>query len=187
MTAGGGTVARSLREKMPQLRPSGAPRTPFVLLVLVLLAVGLVILLLVNTATATGSFRQRSLQDRNDRLALAQQQLQRGVQRLDSPQQLAAAAARLGMVPGGDPAFVQVVGTKVRVIGTPTPATSPPPPPAPPTTARTTPPRTPTAGPSQGTATSPTAPTETPAHASAPAPVSRAAPSPGSGPGVSPR
>ncbi|MGI8869265.1 MAG: hypothetical protein ACR2F6_10555, partial [Mycobacteriales bacterium] len=81
-----------------RLRRTGAPRAPFVLLVIALLGVGLVVLLLVNTAMATGSFTERTLQTKNDALSLQKQQLERSVQGLDTPQSLAAAAARLGMV-----------------------------------------------------------------------------------------
>lgn len=110
-----------------------APRTPFVLLILGLLGFGLVGLLLLNTATASGSFREQALQQRNSDLTLQQQELQREVGALDTPQALASAAAKLGMVPGGDPAFlVHEPNGQWKVMGDPTPATAPPAPPPPP-------------------------------------------------------
>lgn len=113
--------------------PHRAPRTPFVLLILGLLGFGLVGLLLLNTATASGSFREQALQQRNSELTLKQQELQRAVGALDTPQALASAAAKLGMVPGGDPAFlVRESNGQWKVMGNPTPATAPPAPPPPP-------------------------------------------------------
>jgi hypothetical protein len=107
--------------------PHGAPRTPFVLLILGLLGFGLVGLLLLNTATASGSFREQALQQRNSDLTLKQQQLQRAVGALDTPQALAGAATKLGMVPGGDPAFlVHEPNGQWKVMGNPVPATAPP-------------------------------------------------------------
>jgi len=104
-----------------------APRTPFVLLIVGLLGCGLVGLLLLNTATASGSFRAQSLQQRNADLTLRQQALQREVGALDTPQALASAAAKLGMVPGSDPAFlVRQPGGSWKVMGSPTVATAPP-------------------------------------------------------------
>jgi cell division protein FtsB len=113
--------------------PHRAPRTPFVLLILGLLGFGLVGLLLLNTATASGSFREQALQQQNSDLTLKQQELQRAVGALDTPQALASAAAKLGMVPGGDPAFlVHEPNGQWKVMGNPTPATAPPAPPPPP-------------------------------------------------------
>jgi cell division protein FtsB len=112
--------------------PHRAPRTPFILLILGLLGFGLVGLLLLNTATASGSFREQALQQQNSDLTLKQQELQRAVGALDTPQALASAAAKLGMVPGGDPAFlVHQPDGQWKVMGNPTPATAPPVQPAP--------------------------------------------------------
>lgn len=112
--------------KLPSLVPSVRPKTPFVLLVVGLLAAGLVLLLLINTATAAGSFKQSRLQERSNELVQQQQELQRSVDQMDTPQHLAEAAQQLGMVPGGDPAFLELLpnGT-TRVLGTPAPATQP--------------------------------------------------------------
>jgi type II secretory pathway pseudopilin PulG len=105
-----------------------------VLLIIGLLGCGLIGLLLLNTATASASFREQSLQDRNTALTLQQQDLQREVSALDAPQALAKAAAKLGMVPGPDPAFLELFknGTS-KVIGDPNPVSAPVPPPPPPT------------------------------------------------------
>lgn len=127
-----GVVGRA-RSARGRIAPATAPRTPFVLLILVVLAAGLVLLLFVNTVTASGSFRARSLQLRNDALVLKQQELQRRIQSLSTPEHLAAAAAALGMVAGGDPTFIVIgPGGHTKVLGHPAPATVPPPPPPPP-------------------------------------------------------
>ena len=120
--------------------PRRAPRTPFVLLIIGVLGCGLVALLLLNTATASGSFRERSLQDKNSDLTLRQQALQREVSALEAPGALAKAAAALGMVPGPDPAFL-VLGQdgSAKVVGDPEASASVPPPPPPTTVASPTP------------------------------------------------
>ncbi len=124
---------RSFASALPP--SSGAPRKPFAVLVVALLVAGLVLVLLINTANAGASFRQSSLQQRNDELTLRQQQLSQEVDALDTPQSLSSAARRLGMVPGGDPAFLVLLpGGSAKVLGTPAPATEPPPPPPPPAT-----------------------------------------------------
>ncbi|HEX3812526.1 MAG TPA: hypothetical protein VHX59_06755 [Mycobacteriales bacterium] len=103
------------------------------LLIIGLLVFGLVGLLLLNTATASSSFRERSLQDRNNALTLRQQALQREVSAMDAPQALAKAAAGLGMVPGPDPAFLELLKNgSSKIIGDPGATADPvPPPPAP--------------------------------------------------------
>ncbi|HEY2172990.1 MAG TPA: hypothetical protein VGH85_04180 [Mycobacteriales bacterium] len=124
-------VRRSLSAAMPA--SSGAPRRPFVILIVALLVAGLVLVLLINTANAGASFRQSSLQQRNDTLGIRQQQLAQQVDTLDTPQSLSTAARRLGMVPGGDPAFLLLLPDGAsKVLGSPAPATAPPPPPPPP-------------------------------------------------------
>lgn len=119
--------------------PSRAPRAPFVLLILGILGCGLVALLLLNTATASDSFRADSLQQQNNALTLRQQALQRDVSALEAPQALAKAAAALGMVPGPDPAFLILnKDGSAKVVGNPSPSTPAlVPPPAAPTTAPT--------------------------------------------------
>jgi hypothetical protein len=109
-------------------RPPSRPRGPFVLLIVGILAAGLVTLLLLNTATAKGSFRQRALTQQQQQLALKAQQLQREVNAKSAPEALRKAAEKLGMVPGGDPVFL-VVGPDgaPTVVGTPVQITSPPP------------------------------------------------------------
>lgn len=107
----------------PALRP---PKAPFVVLVVGLLSAGLVALLYLNTAIAENSFRMHALQQRTAALNLQEQQLQRGIDDLEAPGALSVKARRMGMVPAGNPAFIQLPHGKV--LGVPTPAKAPPPP-----------------------------------------------------------
>jgi hypothetical protein len=106
-----------------------APRTPFVLLVLVLVGSGLVGLLLLNTAINENAFRLHTVQKRQDDLDLREQQLKRDIEKVKAPGTLTAAARRQGLVPAGQPAYIYLPSGKV--VGTPTPARASNPPPSP--------------------------------------------------------
>ena len=114
-------VRRPLR--VVQSRPVGAPRTPFVLLVLTLLGAGLVALLLLNAAAVANADHQRQLRGDTATLELREQQLQRAVGAMEAPGALAEKARGLGMVPSGDPAFLVLLpdGTS-KIVGHPQPA-----------------------------------------------------------------
>ncbi|MEV4924218.1 FtsB family cell division protein [Streptomyces roseoverticillatus] len=99
--------------------PVGAKRTPFVLLVVVLLGSGLISLLLLNSALNQGSFELSRLQRKTTELTDEQQALQQEVDQLAAPDALERRARELGMVPGGNPAFLGPDGT---VRGQPSPA-----------------------------------------------------------------
>lgn len=142
--------------------PSSAARTPFVLLVFVLLGGGLIALLLLNSALNQGSFKLRELKDRTTELTDEEQALQRDVDDYAAPDALERRARELGMVPGGSPAFL---GPDGKVLGEPSVAVAPKPTPTP--SAKPTPPATtaspkppPTTG-SQNTAGAATASTGT--------------------------
>lgn len=140
--------------RLSALRGSSATaaRTPFVVLVVTLLAGGLISLLLLNSAVNSDSFELNKLQNDTTGYTDEQQALQQEVDGYSAPDELERRARELGMVPGGNPAFLNPDGT---VRGTPDTASAPPAP-APTTTAPTTPPPpTATAGPS-GQAASPT-------------------------------
>lgn len=93
---------------------------PFAILVLCLLAVGLVLLLLLNTALDRGAFQIQAAQKRQSELTDQQQELQLRLAGLFAPGALASQAAALGMVPNPRPVFLSpIVGT---VLGVPTPA-----------------------------------------------------------------
>ncbi|MEU1310189.1 septum formation initiator family protein [Streptomyces cinnamoneus] len=97
----------------------GARRTPFVLLVVVLLGSGLISLLLLNSSLNQGSFDLSRLQRKTTELTDEQQALQQEVDQLAAPDALERRARELGMVPGGSPAFLNPDGT---VSGIPAPA-----------------------------------------------------------------
>ncbi|MFJ3100766.1 septum formation initiator family protein [Streptomyces sp. NPDC086835] len=130
------TAAKQLKGRavrLTRLMPSGpstAARTPFVLLVVLLLSGGLITLLLLNSSLSQGSFELSELKKKTTELTDEQQALQRDVDRHSAPDALERRARELGMVPGGGPAFL---GPDGKVLGVPRKATAeplPPPPPA---------------------------------------------------------
>ncbi|UUU21370.1 hypothetical protein [Streptomyces sp. DSM 40750] len=158
--------------------PKGAARTPFVLLVVLLLGGGLIGLLVLNSALSEGSFKLDDLQDDVKSYTDEEQALQRDVDAYSAPDALQRRARELGMVPGGDPAFLNPDGTVKGVPSaaqpsvirmplvlapealdpgppespTPTPSVSPAqPPPAPSVTPTPTPTFIPTSPPVQST------------------------------------
>ncbi|OIK29313.1 septum formation initiator family protein [Streptomyces malaysiense] len=130
--------------RLARLFPAGrakAARTPFVLLVVLLLGGGLIGLLVLNSALSEGSFELADLQKRTQNLTDEEQALQRDIDAYSSPDALERRAHELGMVPGGDPAFLDPNG---RVEGVPRAAVPEPAvlegPPAPESPALTPPP-----------------------------------------------
>ena len=120
--------------RLARLMPSGpntAARTPFVLLVVLLLAGGLISLLLLNSALNEGSFRLSRLERETTELTDEQQALQRDVDSYSEPDALERRARELGMVPGGSPAFLDpdgtVRGVPERATAQPSPAATPEP------------------------------------------------------------
>jgi hypothetical protein len=116
-----GRAAR-LARLMPS-GPSNAARTPFVLLVVLLLGGGLISLLVLNSALNEGSFRLSELKRETTELTDEQQALQRDVDSYSEPDALERRARELGMVPGGSPAFLGPDGT---VRGVPAQTTAEP-------------------------------------------------------------
>ncbi|MFB7516033.1 hypothetical protein [Streptomyces sp. NPDC056144] len=168
-TAKGPLKGRAAR--LGRLMPSGpntAARTPFVLLVFVLLGGGLITLLLLNSALNQGSFKLRELKDRTTELTDEEQALQRDVDVYVAPDALERRARELGMVPGGSPAFL---GPDGKVLGERSVAASPKPTPTPKPTPKPTPPPTP----------KPTA-TGTPSASGGATPPSATQPNPGQTP-----
>ncbi|QTD97976.1 septum formation initiator family protein [Streptomyces cyanogenus] len=106
--------------RLARLLPAGrarAARTPFVLLVVVLLGGGLIGLLVLNSALSEGSFKLADLQKQTKNLTDEEQALQRDIDAFSSPDALQRRARELGMVPGGDPAFLGPDGTVKGVPG----------------------------------------------------------------------
>ena len=122
---------------------------PFALVVMVVLGAGLVGVLVLNTAIDHGAFQLQQSQQRQTDLTNQEQKLQQQVAGLSAPGPLSSAAARLGMVPNQQPAFLDP--SSGTVLGVPSEAASPTP--APTTAAPTTaaPPTVPPTG--TGTAT----------------------------------
>ena len=94
-----------------------APRIPFALLVVTVLAAGLVGLLLLNTSLQRGAYAVTDLQDQSANLTIQQQNLETQVAALESPQRISERAVRLGMVAGDSPAFLSLKSG--QVVGVP--------------------------------------------------------------------
>ncbi|MFE2329605.1 hypothetical protein ACFXD5_37855 [Streptomyces sp. NPDC059385] len=146
-------AARPARPVRPARSGGQAARTPFVLLVVALLAGGLISLLLLNSALNEGSFQLSKLKKETTALTDEEQALQRDVDGYSAPDALQRRAQELGLVPGGSPVFI---GADGKVAGTAAEA-EPPPAPTP----------TPTAA---AQAPAPGQPTPPPASAGAPSP-----------------
>ena len=106
----------------PKLRivygaPFRPPRMPFVIFVVSLLAAGLVGLLLLNTELQRGTFEVTNLSNQADQLRDQQEGLEKQVRTLESPQNLADRALRMGMVPNPNPVFLRL--SDGRVLGVP--------------------------------------------------------------------
>ena len=96
----------------PELRvvsaPQARPRLQLAIGAMALLAVGLVVLLMLNISLSRGSYElyQGQLQQRD--LDEQRQALREQLMAQQAPQQLAQRARALGMVPAGNPAFVRL-------------------------------------------------------------------------------
>ncbi|MEE1928754.1 septum formation initiator family protein [Streptomyces sp. TRM 70351] len=115
-------AATRWQERVGRFVPSGgsrAARTPFVLLVVLLLGSGLLALLLLNAAVNEGSFELGKLREQTREYAEEEQGLRQDVDAYSAPGALDKRARELGMVPGGPPVFLRPDGT---VQGDPEPA-----------------------------------------------------------------
>ncbi|GHH02165.1 septum formation initiator family protein [Streptomyces lanatus] len=105
---------RGRAARLARLFPPGAgqaARAPFVLLVVVLLGGGLIGLLMLNSALSEGAFKLDDIQKETKALTDEEQSLQRDIDAYSAPDALQRRARELGMVPGGDPAFLDPDGT----------------------------------------------------------------------------
>ncbi|MFJ8016652.1 hypothetical protein [Streptomyces sp. NPDC096339] len=126
-------AARPVRQPARPVRPARqggqAARTPFVLLVVALLAGGLISLLLLNSALNEGSFQLSKLKKETTALTDEEQALQRDVDGYSAPDALQRRAQELGLVPGGSPVFIgadgKVAGTAAEAEPPPAPSPSP--------------------------------------------------------------
>ncbi|WP_328998834.1 hypothetical protein OHA18_30845 [Kribbella sp. NBC_00709] len=116
------TPVPAKKRSEPRLRvvygaPFRPPRMPFVIFVVSLLAAGLVGLLLLNTELQSGTFQVTKLSSQADQLRDQQEQLEKQVRTLESPQNLSDRALRMGMVPNPNPVFLRL--SDGRVLGVP--------------------------------------------------------------------
>ena len=125
-----GAPARSRRRPPLALVPPARPaargplrRSPFVVVVVALLAAGLLGLLVLNTALAQDAFRLHTLKQESRVLEDREQALRREVEALQAPSVLAERAVELGMVQAGPPAFLRL--SDGAVLGSTTPAEVP--------------------------------------------------------------
>jgi hypothetical protein len=112
-------VERARLTVVPQGRTT-APRTPFAILVAVVLLGGVVLLLMFNTSMQQASFKATALEQRATVLNAKKQLLQQELDNLRDPQRVAEQAASLGMVPLVTPAFLKL--SDGSVLGVPQPA-----------------------------------------------------------------
>ncbi|WP_018350895.1 hypothetical protein [Longispora albida] len=103
--------------------PVATARMPFVVLTLGLIVSGIVGLLLLNIQINQDAFELQRLRDKQTELDSQEQQLNKDLAKKEAPGNLAAEAARLGMVPIGSPAYI--VLPDGRTIGVPQPAGQP--------------------------------------------------------------
>ena len=118
------TTTTSTRLRVVTGAPPHHGGAAFAVICATLLAAGLIGLLLLNTALAQGSFTLHDLRVTSASLTDTQDALTQSLQRSESPANLAASAARLGMMPAQSAAFLRLSDGKV--IGVAKPAEAPP-------------------------------------------------------------
>ena len=101
--------------------PVKLPKASFLALMVGLVVVGVAGVLVLHTKINEGSFRLSDLRATQAVLDQREQQLEQQLADLSSPNNLRAAATRLGLVPAGTTAFIQLPDG--RVVGVPQPAT----------------------------------------------------------------
>ena len=116
------------KQRWPQRMSSGlrsASRTPFVLLVMGLLAAGVLATLFLSISAVSDSYRLEDAKKKTTDLTSRVEQLKADVAKGESPDVLYDEARKLGMVPAPDPGRIKVNpdGT-VSVTGSPVPATT---------------------------------------------------------------
>ena len=115
------TEKRQLRVAPPV--PVTVPRAPFVALVLIVVVAGVLGILVLNTKINENAFKLAQLQSQRSDLDQQEQQLDQQLADLESPNSLAAAACRLGMVAASQPAYLKLPNG--QLVGLPQPATGP--------------------------------------------------------------
>jgi cell division protein FtsB len=100
--------------------PVSVPRAPFILLLLFVVVGGVLGILLVNTKVNENAFQLKDLERQQAALDRQEQDLKKQIAEYEAPNNLAAQARRLGLVPADSPAFIRLPDG--RVIGVPRPA-----------------------------------------------------------------
>lgn len=114
---------------MPQLKvapppPVPVPRAPFVALVLLVVAGGVLGILLLNTKVNENAFILHDLRQEQAALDQRQQELEQEIARADTPAQLAEEARRLGLVEAEELAYLRLPSGEL--VHEPMPADGPP-------------------------------------------------------------
>jgi hypothetical protein len=115
--------ASVLRRLKPPV-PVAVVRAPFVILLIVSVIAGVVGILVLNTKITENAFTLSRMRNEQTLLDQKEQHLNQLISNHESPGSLAAAAAKLGLVEAGPPAFI--VLPDGRTIGVPKPATGTP-------------------------------------------------------------
>lgn len=90
------------------LAPDRVGRGAFVFIVLGVVAAGLMVVLIINTTVAQGSFELTTLKTERAALAERESTLNAQLAALSTPESLRSMARELGMVPSRNPAFLRV-------------------------------------------------------------------------------
>ncbi|WP_020521908.1 hypothetical protein [Catelliglobosispora koreensis] len=110
--------------------PVSVPRTPFVVFLIVVVIAGVWGILALNTKINENAFKIGDLQKSQNDLNIRQQQLEQFIADKETPGNLAAAAAMLGLSDAGSPAFIllpdgNIIGVPKPAQGTPSNASQP--------------------------------------------------------------
>jgi len=116
-------VRRRTRDNLRLVAPirvRKASRGVFVIVLAIILGVGLLGMLVINTTLAQGAFTVSELRSTQEELSRTEATLIESVAALAAPVVLETKARNLGMVPSATPAFIQIPTGKV--LGKPKPA-----------------------------------------------------------------
>jgi hypothetical protein len=122
-----GAAGRKHRNDLPHLRlvaplrPERASRGLFAVVITGMLALGLVIMLVVNTSVGQTAFTVSELQSQQRELARTEAALTESLSAVAAPPVLEAKARAIGMVPSGRPVFVTIPGGEIKGKAKPAP------------------------------------------------------------------
>ena len=120
-------AGRRMRRDRPHLRlvaplrPERASRGLFAVVVTIVLALGLIVMLLINTSVAQTAFVVSELQSKQRELARTEASLTQAIATVAAPPVLESKARALGMVPARRPVFLTIPSGKVRGKAKPAP------------------------------------------------------------------